>query len=79
MKSTMVRAELKTIGTVDVDASAELPSWCHQSDKLNVLFKPCHCQQTYSHFLFLNLFGLKMYITSEFCKVKFEQLICAGI
>jgi len=28
-KGTMVRAEPITIRTVDVDAFARLPSWCH--------------------------------------------------
>jgi len=49
-KGAMVKAELKTIRTIDIDTSARLPWWCCWSDKLSVLFEPSHRWRTYSQF-----------------------------
>jgi len=46
---------MKTIRTVDVDASAQLRRWCSYSDKVSILVEHCQCQQTYSYFLKLKL------------------------
>jgi len=46
-----VRAELKTIGTADINASATLSWWCRLSDKLNILVEPHHARQFLSYFL----------------------------
>jgi len=53
MHLNMLRVELKTICTVDVNVHAELPWWCHKSGKLSILFKPFHHLRTYCSFLFL--------------------------
>jgi len=46
-KVAKVIAEPKTIRTADVNTYATLPQWCCWSDKLSVLFEPCHMWQTY--------------------------------
>jgi len=52
-KVAKVRAEPKTIGTADVNASAMLLGWCCLSDKHSVLFEPSPCYASWfrSHFL----------------------------
>jgi len=50
MKAAKVRAEPKTIGTADVNASPMLPRHYHLSDKVNVLFEPCHARWFCRHF-----------------------------
>jgi len=51
MQVAKVRAELKTIGTADLNASAMLSHQCCLSDKLSVLFEPHHVRRIHSHCL----------------------------
>jgi len=49
-KVAKVRTKLKTIRTVDVNASATLPRQCWWHYTTSVLFKLRHAQQTCSNF-----------------------------
>jgi len=52
MKYVMERAELKTIHTVGLDASARLSWRCRYAiEKLVILFEVCHRRRTYSPFI----------------------------
>jgi len=51
MKVAKVKAERKTIDTLDINATAVLPGRCRLSDTLSVLFEPCHVRRIYSQFL----------------------------
>jgi len=50
-KVTKVRAEVKTFGTADVNATAMLPGQCRLNDKLSILFELLHTRRICSHFL----------------------------
>jgi len=60
----MVRAKPKIIRTV-VDASVQLPWQCWWSDKLGILFKPCHCWWTYSNFFIIMGHNLLWWVQSK--------------
>jgi len=63
-----VRTQLKTIGTLELNAFVMLPWRFLLGDKLSILFESCHARQMHSHFQYENrwnneLFAMVLSIT----------------